>query len=250
VAAVARILVTRPQPFAAGTAARLSAMGHVPVLAPMLEILPSADVRIDLAGVAALALTSRTAVESVASLVAARPELAALFSLPTFTVGAVTAEAARSAGFGAVASADGDLEDLARLIRDRVPATAGGVLHLAGEDRSGDLEEELASTGHSVAHVVVYSAVRAKRLTDAAAEALASGGLDAALVYSRRTAQSFVDAVERAGLMAALRRLPCLGISVAALGPLIEARVRDLRAAAAPNENALFALLNGLGTAG
>lgn len=247
---MARILVTRPQPLATGTAARLTAMGHVPVLAPMLEILPRADAPIDLAGVAALALTSRTAVESVVALAGARPELAALFGLPTFTVGAVTAETARSAGFGAVVSADGDLKDLARLIGDRLPASAGRVLHLAGEDRSGDLEEELASTGHTVAHAVVYSAVRATRLTDAAAAALANGGLDAVLVYSTRTAQSFVDAVERAGLMPMLRRVPCLGISVAALGPLIEARVRDLRAAAAPNEKALFALLNGLGTAG
>ena len=48
------------------------------------------------------------------------------------------------------------------------------------------------------------------------------------------------------GLADALAALPCLGLSKAVLAPLAAAGVRDLRAAAAPNENALFALLKGV----
>jgi uroporphyrinogen-III synthase len=242
---MARLLVTRPQPHAAGTAAALTALGHEPVLSPMLTVAPCADVHIGHDDAAALALTSRTAVEATAALARARPDLAALFAIPVFTVGAATAEAARAAGFEQVLSADGAVADLGRLIRQYVRPGDGAILHLGGAVRAGDLAGDLAMAGYSVSTIVVYEAVPAQRLSPAAAAALAAGRLDAALVYSERTAAALVAAAAADGLAAALARLPCLGLSEAVLAPLAAAGVRDLRPAARPNENALFALLQG-----
>lgn len=243
---MARLLVTRPQPHAAGTAAALAALGHEPVLSPMLRVVPVADAHIGLDDAAALALTSRTAVEATAALVRARPGLAALFVIPVFTVGAATAEAARAAGFEQVLSADGAVADLVRLIRLHIRPGDGAILHLGGAVRAGDVAGDLARAGYFVSTIVVYEAVPATRLSEAAAAALAAGRLEAALVYSERTAAALVAAAAADGLADALARLPCLGLSKAVLAPLAAAGVRDLRAAAAPNENALFALLPGL----
>ncbi len=244
---MARILVTRPEPHASGTAARLAAMGHVPVLAPMLHVVPTEDVHIGLDDVAAVALTSRTAVAAVAALARDRADLAPLFRLPVFTVGAATAEAARAAGFEQVLSADGAVQDLVRLIRLHLRPSDGAVIHLAGEARAGDVAEPLYLAGYSSGVTVVYEAVQVERLAETVAADIAAGRLEAVLVYSARTAEALVRAVERADLMPALARLPCLGLSTAALAPLAAAGAADLRVAAAPNENALFALLDGLG---
>jgi len=171
---------------------------------------------------------------------------AGLLVLPVFTVGDATAAAARAAGFATVHSADGAVGDLVRLITGRLPPAAGAVLHLAGEHRAGDLVGDLAAAGHAARSVVLYGARPVARLPDDAAAMLAAGGVDAALVYSARTAAALVAAAAAGGLAPALARLPCLGLSEAALAPLARAGGRDLRAAAAPNENALFALLDGL----
>ena len=215
---MARLLVTRPQPHAAGTAAALAALGHEPVLSPMLTVAPVTDAVISLDDVAGLALTSRTAVEATAALARVRPDLAALFAIPVFTVGAATAEAARAAGFEQVLSADGAVADLVRLIRQYVRPGDGTILHLGGAVRAGDLAGDLASAGHAVSTIVVYEAVPAKRLSEAAVAALSAGRLDAALVYSERTAAALVDAAAADGLTAALARLPCIGLLQHGLG--------------------------------
>ncbi len=240
---MARLLVTRPQPHAAGTAAALSALGHAPVLSPMLEVVPCADARLSLEGVGAVALSSRSAAEAAAALARTRPDLAALFAIPVFTVGAATAAAAHAAGFEEVLSAEGDVADLERLIRLHRRPGEGAVVHLAGAVRAGDLEAGLVRAGFAASTVVVYEAVPAKLLSEDAATALSAGRLDAALVYSGRTAAAFAAAAEASGLRTALMDLPCLGLSRAALAPLAAVGVRTLRSAAEPNESALFALL-------
>ena len=55
--------------------------------------------------------------------------------LPVFAVGARTAEIARGAGYEAQ-SADGDADDLVRMILGARPA--GPLLHLRGESSRGD----------------------------------------------------------------------------------------------------------------
>ncbi len=77
---MARLLVTRPQPHAAGTAAALVALGHEAVLSPMLEVVPCGDVRLSLAGVGAVALSSRSAAEAAPPLAPTPPDQARLLA--------------------------------------------------------------------------------------------------------------------------------------------------------------------------
>ncbi len=95
-----RIWITRAEPGAQLTAERLRALGHEPGVPPLMEGQPVGEPP-DLAGVGALAFTSRNGVRAFAALSSER-------SLPVFAVGDATASAAREAGFQDVSSAGGD----------------------------------------------------------------------------------------------------------------------------------------------
>src|SRR5262245_56238778 len=125
-----RLLVTRPQHDGERTAARLRARGHEVTLAPLLSI-DAVDAALPREPLSAVVMTSANA----ARIIARHPRRDALTSLPAFTVGRHTAEAARAAGFRAVECADGDKDDLAALLRARFNERSAPLLYLAGEDR-------------------------------------------------------------------------------------------------------------------
>jgi uroporphyrinogen-III synthase len=107
-----RLLLTRPEPDGARTAAALRARGHDVALAPLLRMEPIAcDIPDKAYG--AVVMTSANAARAVAT----HPRRDALMALPAFTVGGRSAQAARDAGFGDVRSADGDKADLGALLR-------------------------------------------------------------------------------------------------------------------------------------
>lgn len=168
----------------------------------------------------ALAFTSINGVEAFAALSRRR-------DLPVFTVGDATAEAARTAGFGAVRSADGALGDLAELIARAAPG--GMVLAPGALQPSGDLPALLAGRVE-VEALAVYEAVE----TGAAVP----GDWDAVLIHSRRAAV----ALAKRGSGAVAGRL-AVAISAAAAEPLQGAPFADIRIAAAPTEAAVLEAL-------
>jgi uroporphyrinogen-III synthase len=121
-----RVLVTRPEADAAALVAALEARGHEALAQPLLTIEPAVpEPPLDLAGVQALLFTSANGVRAFADVSQER-------GLPVFAVGDASAEAARAARFAKVESASGDVEDLARLVKDRLDPGAGPLLHGAG----------------------------------------------------------------------------------------------------------------------
>jgi uroporphyrinogen-III synthase len=230
-----RLLVTRPEPDGERTAAALRARGCEVVAVPLLRIETLEDVDFGEEAYGALALTSAHAAE-----VATRHQ--PLMALPVFVVGRRTEAAARAAGFTQVASADGDVQALARLIAGRY---RGGVplLYLAGEDRAGDLAAALATADITVGTIVAYRAVAAMSLPPAIRDALAGGGFDGVLHYSQRSAEVYLECAKAAGVLdRALRPSHyCLSRQVAA--PLAAAGAADVRVAPRPQEAALIELV-------
>src|SRR4051794_7744496 len=168
--------------------------------------------------------------------------LAELVQLPAFVVGRRTAEAARAAGFGEVTSADGNEQDLARLIGTQLRGSAAPLLYLAGEDRQGDLATDVAMHGLRVSTIEVYRASKASRFPPAAEQALTAGWLDGVLHYSGRSAQAYVDCAEAAGILdRALAPFHCC-LSAQVAEPVLKAGAADVRIAAKPEEAALLEL--------
>jgi uroporphyrinogen-III synthase len=233
-----RLLLTRPEPDAQRAAAALRAQGHDVIIAPLLRIAPIADASIGAGPWAAILITSANAAPAVA----AHARVTQLRTLPVFAVGQRSADAIGAAGFADVTSADGNVSDLARLVAARLPPAAR-LLYLAGEDRVGDLAGELRARGFVVETTTIYRAVAATGLPPTAAAALASG-IDAVLHFSRRSAETYVDAARAAGMVAnALKPIHfCLSPQVAE--PLAQAGAADIRVAERPNEALLLALID------
>jgi uroporphyrinogen-III synthase len=184
-------------------------------------------------------VTSANAVRAIAS----HARNAELVALPVFAVGRRSGEAARAAGFADMASADGDAADLARLVAARGRGARLPLLHVAGEDRAGDLAGELARHGIAVETIVAYRAVAATALPSDVRDALAGGAIDGVLHYSRRSADAFTAAVLAAGvdLKTLKTKHYCLSAQVA--DGLREIGVAAVAVAPRPDEAALLALV-------
>lgn len=237
-----RILVTRPEPDASAFARELTAVGAEAVIAPLLEISFSEgrdpDFVPDLEGVQALLFTSANGVRALA-------KLGAVPGLPVLAVGDATAQAAKEAGFGDVASADGDVDDLARLVGERLDPAAGPLVHVAGSAVAGDLSGALTAVGFTVRREVLYAVEMAKNLPAAAADALRNGSVDGVAMFSPRTGAAFVSLVQQAGL-----ETTCAKLTAYCLSANVKAAVRDLpwgavRVAARPETAALVDAISG-----
>jgi len=235
------VLVTRPEEDAASLAAALSARGHEPHLEPLLRIEPAPGVPtpLDLDGVQAILFTSANGVRALAHLSPDR-------GLPVFTVGNASAEAARAAGFTEVASAAGDVEDLARLVAARLKPKDGAVYHGAGQRLAGDLKERLEGDGFTLRRVVLYRAHAASDLSRTTRTALLAHHLDAVTLFSPRTAATFVKLVQKADLAVACPSLDAVCLSPAVAEKLGVLSWRSVRIAAHPTQEALLDCIDGL----
>jgi uroporphyrinogen-III synthase len=221
-----KILVTRPEPGASATAARLVAMGHEPVLAPCLAITPL-PARLP-AHPGALIITSSQAIPALP---------ANLHDIPVFCVGDVTGGKLRAAGFSRVESASGDATDLLRLVTSR--RLAGTHVMAVGERHGLALARQLREAGISVLRRKVYAARPSRGLPDAALQSLKQDEIDTALFYSAETARAFV----RLAPSGTAKIMAC------ALSPAVALALNGLpwnkiRVALAPTEADLMALFS------
>ena len=232
-----RILVTRPQPGSARTAAALRERGHEPITAPLLQIEILTRVDPDAGPWTAILVTSANAIRGIAHWARREPWRA----LPIFAVGDRTAKAARDQGFTDVTSASGNVEDLANLVATQLSPSAR-LVYLSGEDRSGDLAGALRAKNFIVHVVVVYRMIAACTLPEPAASAIRDG-VDGVLHFSRHSAEAFVNAASNAGLLEVALAKPvhyCLSDQVAE--PLRAAGAANFRIAARPDEASLLEL--------
>ncbi len=219
-----RLLVTRPEPDGKSTAARLRALGHDVVVAPVLR-LKAVAASFGPGPFAALIITSRNAARALATH-ARRDEIV---GLPVFAVGERSAEAARAAGLSDVVSADGDGDDLVRLVAARFAGSGARLLYLAGEDRAGDLAGSLAAHGIAIETAIVYRAVAERGFSRRLAAGVAAGPLDAVLHYSPRSAEAFLAGAEAAGLTGAMLAAVHLCLSADVAAPLEAAGAAQVR---------------------
>jgi uroporphyrinogen-III synthase len=234
-----RALVMRPRAEAAALAEALMARGIEAIIEPLLEIHYRDGPAPDLAGVQAVLCTSANGVRALARLGGER-------AVPLFAVGEASAARAREEGFAHVESAGGNVDDLARLARERLRPEAGRLLHVAGSDVAGDLAGELRHAGFAVERTVLYEARPAAGLSAATARALAAGLVDFALFFSPRSAAIFARLAEPAGIAAALRNVAALSISAAADASLAGLDFRARHVAETPDQRGLLAALDAI----
>jgi uroporphyrinogen-III synthase len=238
------VLVTRPHPDDEATAAGLRARGFKVLLAPMLRFEPVAfhddmDTRYG-----AVIVTSANALRGI------EPHLTGsrLLKLPLFAVGERTATAARRAGFENVISADGDATSLRDSVLASVKAKelkkGSTLLYLAGADLARDLAGELGERGFSVVTHTTYRMIPVSSLPREVCDAFAANQVAAVLHYSRRSARAFLEAARAAGVEISALAIPQCCISATVASVVRDAGASQVMAAASPDENALFEVLD------
>jgi len=217
-----RVAITRAQPDAETTAARVRAYGAEAIVAPLLTIVPCAY-DTDVGDAQALIFTSAAGVRAF-------PDARRQSQRLVLTVGDATAEAARRAGFADVRSADGDAIALAALVKATLDPGAGALVHISGRHVAGDLAGDLAQSGFKLERRIAYEAVAA----DAVPAALLQE-LDIVLLHSARAAETLV----RLGApQAEARTAACLSRAVAETAA--PAAWKRVIVAPAPREDALL----------
>lgn len=234
-----RVLVTRPEPGAGETAARLQAMGLEPVVLPLTRIVTVEPMRLpDVANQDAVIVTSPNAIRHApASL------LAALARKPLFAVGEASAEAARRAGFGNVRAAAGTAVDLAGLIGGAIPK-GSRLLHLAAVQRTVGFEEDLVRRGFSVEIVEVYSADEVIYSTDFLSRLLSSAPIQGAPVLSERAAMLLAQLVGQDFLHQSFENTRFFCISDKVARPLRRLGQGEILVSDEPSEDSVLALVS------
>ena len=239
-----RVIVTRPENSGRRTALRLEELGHQPVILPLSS--PSHDPPAALRALArphsSIAVTSAEAIRCLAKL---GPALAPHLSTPVYTVGRMTAAAARDIGFDTVTPSLGGGAELAELIAD---AQAGEIaeapiLYLAGTPRAPIFENRLEALGRNVVTAECYHMLTVDHEASLLHRLLVDVPVDAVLFYSRENVERFfyLPVVIDDHFPLKDTRFLCLSGNVS---EAIPADIRhNARIAATPDEDALLALL-------
>lgn len=229
-----RVLLTRAAEDSARTRATLESLGHRVLVSPVIAIEPLAAPwpggMVD--GILA---TSGQAFVAAADDWGPAPEARRLVSL--WLVGARTHETARQRGFLGAAFVAPNAISLAFEMNKRLGKQR--IVYLAGRDRKPDIETALAVTEQPVEVVEIYEAKAVSALTAQASDQLATGLIDAALHFSRRSATLLVE-LTAASKLAAPKHNCCLSEDVA--DPLREAGW-TVHVATEPTEQSLLDVL-------
>ena len=228
------VLVTRPEPGASATSARLAELAFAAIIAPLLRVRPRPARLPEPAGLQAVLVTSLNALPGLP---------APYYQLPLYTVGDATAARARGLGFAAVVSAAGDAAALAALVGRACRPESGPLLLAAGARQGGALAAALRGRGFSVLRRTLYAAEPVSRLPETARAALAEGRITAALFFSAETAATFARLIAEARLEASLASVMALAIAEPTAAVLRRLPFRSVRVALRPNEEALLAML-------
>ena len=205
-----RVLLIRPRAESRRLARFLSQRGIAAIVAPVLEIVAIPNRQTEDVPHQAILLTSGNAARAV-------PEWNPDRGIPIYCVGCATAGRMRHLGYRNVHAAGGNARDLARLVAGCRQPDAGQLLHLSGDHVTGELAESLAGQGFVVVRRLVYRAEAVTHLDGTARQHIAERRVDGVLLFSPRSAQLFLDLLQRASLAdrAAAMTAYCLSDAVA-----------------------------------
>jgi len=176
------VLITRPEPSASVTAAKLIALGLSPVLLPLSRTV-ALKFSVGNQHFDALAVTSANAFRHTQDGLLERYK-----ALPLFAVGEGTARAASDAGFETVIEGGGDAVRLASCMAEHLPEGAK-VLYLAGRIRQPIFEERVLQAGLKMQVCDVYDVERIGYSDDEIRSLLPKSPFVAVLLYSGVAAQ-------------------------------------------------------------
>jgi uroporphyrinogen-III synthase len=133
---------------------------------------------------------------------------------PVFAVGDNSAQAALSAGFTNVISAQGDVRDLADVmikLSEKTPLISP--IYVRAEDISYDFKEILREKGINMREIIGYRAVEVEKLSIKLLHALDNNEIKAVMFFSARGAECFSSLIQQYGRVTRLKSAKALCIA-------------------------------------
>ena len=188
------ILITRPLIYSEDLMEKLFSLGHKIIHIPTLKISSARTEFIDATQYDAFIFTSANAIRNLKIIKQDKSKLC-------FCVGAITEKIARMSGYTNTVSAGGTVNALKNLIVSSSQINEKSkIAYFCGDNVSYDLDSELKREGIKTDKIINYTSEKITDLNEENKKIIESHPPDIILVYSIRSAQSFIEIVKNYSL--------------------------------------------------
>jgi len=188
------ILTTRPLMETEDLMAKLFSMGHKIVHVPTLKISSAGLSPIDPEKYNAFIFTSANAIRNLRLSKTDYKKLC-------FCVGSITEKIVRQQGYTNTISAGGTVNALKNIIVNSENLDKKKILaYICGDNIASDLDRELIAEGFQIERIINYNSKKIKELNQDTNKLIKDHPPDIILVYSKRSAESFIDLTKKYSL--------------------------------------------------
>ena len=184
------ILITRPLIDAEDLMGKLFSLGHKIIHIPTLQIKPVTNLKCDAKNYDAFIFTSANAIRNLTLLNENKKKLC-------FCVGSITEKIVRQKGYSNTISAGGNVNALKNIILNSDFDKKKKIAYFCGDYISTDLDLERKREGYLGDKVINYSSEKIVDLNNENEKILNKHPPDIIFVYSKRSAESFVELVKK-----------------------------------------------------
>ena len=188
------IIITRPLIDSEDLMGKLFSLGHNIIHVPTLKISKAELDPIDPEKYNAFIFTSANAIRSLKLLKPDRTKLC-------FCVGEITEKIVRQQGYSNTISAGGTINALKNIIVNSSDLDKKKVLaYICGDNITSDLDLELQKEGFQIDKIINYTSEKIKELNTDTNNLINDHPPDIIFVYSKRSAESFIDLAKKYSL--------------------------------------------------
>ena len=184
------ILITRPLIDAEDLMGKLFSLGHKIIHIPTLQVKPVTNQKCDAKNYDAFIFTSANAIRNLKLLNEDKKKLC-------FCVGSITEKIVRQKGYSNTISAGGNVNALKNIILNSDFDKKKKFAYFCGDYISTDLDLDLKREGYLIDKVINYSSEKIVDLNNENEKILNNHPPDIIFVYSKRSAESFVELVKK-----------------------------------------------------
>jgi len=187
------ILITRPLIDAEDLMGKLFSLGHKIIHIPTLKVKPIINKEYDAKNYDAFIFTSANAIRNLKLLNEDKKKLC-------FCVGSITEKIVRQKGYSNTISAGGNVNALRNIILNSDFDKRKKIAYFCGDYIATDLDIDLKREGYFIDKVINYSSEKIIDLNNENEKILNNHPPDIIFVYSKRSAESFVELVKKYNL--------------------------------------------------
>ena len=184
------ILITRPLIDAEDLMGKLFSLGHKIIHIPTLKVKPVTNQKCDAKNYDAFIFTSANAIRNLKLLNEDKKKLC-------FCVGSITEKIVRQKGYSNTISAGGNVNALKNIILNSNFDKKKKIAYFCGDYISTDLDLDLKREGYLVDKLINYTSEKIVDLNNENEKILNNHPPDIIFVYSKRSAESFVELVKK-----------------------------------------------------